>query len=95
MEKDTPPNISVINFADKRPRPSMDEGRERLDNLFEDFVKRGCQPQKIAEMILAYGICEVINYSAKPEDGLAAISKLLSNNFNMDVSHDIYFDPDF
>jgi len=95
MEKDTPPNISVINFAEKRPRPSMDEGRERLDRLFLDFKQRGAQPSMIANMILSYGICEVINYSAKPEDGLAEISKILSNSFSMDLSHEVYFDPDF
>ena len=94
MEKDISPQLNVVSFADKRPKPTMDEGRQRLDNLFEDFVKRGCQPQKISEMILAYGICEVINYSPKPQDGFNSISRLLTDSFNLNVEHDVYFSPD-
>ena len=86
--------VNIVSFAEKRPRPSMDEGRERLDRLFLDFKQRGAQPAMIANMILSYGICEVINHSAKPEDGLAEISKILSNSFSMDLSHEVYFDPD-
>jgi hypothetical protein len=45
-------------------------------------------------MILAYGICEVINYSTKPENGLDAISRLLSDSFNLHIDRNEFYDPE-
>jgi len=85
--------LNVIKF--KRPEPSNEEARVRLDRLFEDFVTRGVSPQDMSELIFAYGISEIINYSAAPEHGLEAISKLLNNNFDLEMRNDVIFDPDY
>tara|TARA_R100001244_G_scaffold1561_8_gene2636 strand:+ start:3858 stop:4202 length:345 start_codon:yes stop_codon:yes gene_type:complete len=87
-------HLKIVNLEERRPNPSHTEGKERLDKLFEDFVKRGAQPEMIAEMILAYGICEVLNYSRKPENGLDSISRLLSESFNLNIDRNEYFDPE-
>jgi hypothetical protein len=85
--------LNVIKF--KRPEPSNEEARVRLDSLFEDFVTRGVSPQDMSELIFAYGVSEIINYSAAPENGLEAISKLLNNNFDLEMRNDVIFDPDY
>lgn len=87
-------DLKIVNLADRRPNPSHIEGKKRLDALFEDFVTRGANPQIVSEMILAYGICEVINYSSKPENGLDSISRLLSDSFNLHIDRNEYFDPE-
>jgi hypothetical protein len=85
--------LNVIKF--KRPEPSNEEARVRLDRLFEDFVTRGVSPQDMSELIFAYGVSEIINYSAAPENGLETISKLLNNNFDLEMRNDVIFDPDY
>ena len=87
-------DLKIVNLEDRRPNPSHIEGKQRLDALFEDFVTRGANPQIVSEMILAYGICEVINYSSKPENGLDSISRLLSDSFNLHIDRNEYFDPE-
>ena len=87
-------DLKIIDFTDTRPKPNHIEGKQRLDNLFEDFITRGANPQTVAEMILAYGICEVINYSSKPENGLDSISRLLSDSFNLHIERNEFFDPE-
>tara|TARA_R110000782_G_scaffold111308_1_gene201028 strand:- start:125 stop:427 length:303 start_codon:yes stop_codon:yes gene_type:complete len=87
-------DLKIVNLKERRPNPSHIEGKDRLDNLFEDFVKRGANPEMVAEMILAYGICEVINYSTKPENGLDAISRLLSDSFNLHIDRNEFYDPE-
>ena len=88
-------DLKIVNLADRRPNPSHIEGKKRLDALFEDFVTRGANPQIVSEMILAYGICEVINYSNKPENGLDSISRLLSESFGLDIERNEHFEPNF
>ena len=88
-------HLKIVNLADRRPNPSHIEGKKRLDALFEDFVTRGANPQIVSEMILAYGICEVINYSNKPENGLDSISRLLSESFGLDIERNEHFEPNF
>ncbi len=88
MEKDISPNLNVVSFEDKRPKPNHIEGKNRLDILFEDFVKRGARPEMVAEMILAYGICEVLNHSARPEIGFESISRLLTDSFNLNMEQE-------
>jgi hypothetical protein len=88
MEKDISPKINVVSFVDKRPKPNHIEGKERLDLLFEDFTKRGARPEMVAEMILAYGICEVLNHSARPETGFESISRLLTDSFNLNIEQE-------
>ena len=91
MEKDISPNLNVVSFEDKRPKPNHIEGKDRLDILFEDFVKRGARPEMVAEMILAYGICEVLNHSARPETGFESISRLLTDSFNLNMEQEYNF----
>ena len=88
-------DLKIVNLEDRRPNPSHIEGKNRLDKLFEDFVRRGAKPDMVAEMILAYGICEVLNYSNKPENGLDSISRLLSESFGLDIERNEHFEPDF
>ena len=88
MEKDISPNLNVVSFEDKRPKPNHIEGKDRLDLLFEDFVKRGARPEMVAEMILAYGICEVLNHSPRPETGFESISRLLTDSFNLNMEQE-------
>mgnify|MGYP003126752937 FL=1 len=88
-------DLKLVNIEDRRPKPNHLEGKDRLDNLFEDFIARGANPQTVAEMILAYGICEIINYASKPENGLDSISRLLSDSFNLHIERNEYFEPDF
>tara|TARA_R110002124_G_C8522955_1_gene476448 strand:- start:15 stop:347 length:333 start_codon:yes stop_codon:yes gene_type:complete len=87
-------DLKIVNLEDRRPNPSHIEGKKRLDALFEDFVTRGAKPDMVAEMILAYGICEVINYSNKPVNALNSISRLLSDSFNLHIDRNEYFDPE-
>ena len=42
----------------------------------------------VAEMILAYGICEVLNHSARPETGFESISRLLTDSFNLNMEQE-------
>tara|TARA_Y100001972_G_scaffold79406_1_gene96441 strand:+ start:658 stop:987 length:330 start_codon:yes stop_codon:yes gene_type:complete len=93
MEKDISPDLKVVSLEDKRPKPNHIEGKDRLDLLFEDFVKRGARPEMVAEMILAYGICEVLNHSARPEIGFESISRLLTDSFNLNIEQEYIF-PD-
>ena len=93
MEKDISPNLNVVSFEDKRPKPNHIEGKDRLDILFEDFVKRGARPEMVAEMILAYGICEVLNHSARPETGFESISRLLTDSFNLNMEQEYTYPP--
>ena len=69
--------IKVVEINKYKRNPSHIEGKQRLDTLFDDFVIRGAKPNMVAEMIMAYGICEIINNSARMEEGLDAISRLL------------------
>ena len=85
--------LNVIKF--KRPEPSNEEARVRLDRLFEDFVTRGVSPQDMFELIFAYSVSGIIEYSDKPENGLETISKLLNNNFDLEMRNDVIFDPDY
>ena len=91
MEEKTTPNLKVVSLEDKRPKPNHIEGKDRLDLLFEDFVKRGARPEMVAEMILAYGICEVLNHSARPEIGFESISRLLTDSFNLNIEQEYIF----
>jgi len=88
MEEKTTPDLKVVSLEDKRPKPNHIEGKERLDLLFEDFTKRGARPEMVAEMILAYGICEVLNHSARPETGFESISRLLTDSFNLNMEQE-------
>ena len=93
MEEKTTPDLKIISIEERRPKPNHIEGKERLDLLFEDFVKRGARPEMVAEMILAYGICEVLNHSARPENGFDSISRLLTDSFNLNIEQE-YTYPD-
>ena len=93
MEEKTTPDLKVVSLEERRPKPNHIEGKERLDILFEDFVKRGARPEMVAEMILAYGICEVLNHSARPEIGFESISRLLTDSFNLNIEQEYIF-PD-
>ena len=87
-------HLKIVDLNKYKRNPSHIEGKERLDSLFEDFVRRGAQPNMVAEMILAYGICEVLNYAVRNEEGLDSISRLLSESFGLDIERNEYFEPD-
>jgi hypothetical protein len=41
--------------------PTIEEGRRRLDSLFEDFISRGADAEFTALLIFTYGVTETIN----------------------------------
>ena len=88
------PDLKIVDINKYKRGPSHIEGKERLDALFENFVERGADPEMVAEMIFAYGVCEVINYASRPENGLDAIARLLSESFGLDIERNQYFDPE-
>ena len=51
-------DLKLVDLNKYKRNPSHIEGKERLDSLFKDFVRRGADPEMVAEMIVAYGICE-------------------------------------
>ena len=82
-------NLKIIDFQSKRPRPSHQEAKERLDNLFQDFVNRGASPKETASIIFTYGVCELLSYSETPAEGAEIIDEVLLNCFgiqNADIS---------
>lgn len=82
-------HLKIIDFQSKRPRPSHQEAKERLDNLFQDFVNRGASPKETASIIFTYGVCELLSYSETPAEGADIIDEVLLNCFgiqNPDIS---------
>jgi hypothetical protein len=47
----------------KRPKPTLEEAKSRLDNMFEDFLIRGADAESVALLIMTYGVTEVLSYS--------------------------------
>jgi hypothetical protein len=87
-------HLKIVEINKYKRNPSHIEGKQRLDTLFDDFVIRGAKPNMVAEMIMAYGICEIINNSARMEEGLDSISRLLSESFGLDIERNEHFDLD-
>jgi hypothetical protein len=58
--------------------PTIEEGQRRLDNLFEDFITRGADPEFTALLIFTYGVTETINYSKTVEEGISKIDGILN-----------------
>ena len=73
--------------------PTIEEGQRRLDNLFEDFITRGADPEFTALLIFTYGVTETINYAKTVEDGISKIDEILNSEFGMDK--EIIFTPEF
>jgi len=73
--------------------PTLDEGRRRLDSLFEDFISRGADPEFTALLIFTYGVTETINYAKTVEDGISKIEHILNSEFGMEK--EIVFTPEF
>ena len=76
-------HLKVIDFASKRPDPTHLEAKERLDHLFEDFIKRGASPKETASLIFTFGVCELLSYSETPDDGVEVIDEVLYNCFGI------------
>jgi hypothetical protein len=72
--------------------PTIEEGRRRLDTLFEDFITRGADPEFTALLIFTYGVTETINYAKTVEDGISKIDEILNSEFGMEK--EIIFTPD-
>jgi hypothetical protein len=72
--------------------PTIEEGQRRLDNLFEDFITRGADPEFTALLIFTYGVTETINYSKTVEDGISKIDEILNLEFGMEK--EIIFTPE-
>jgi hypothetical protein len=72
--------------------PTIEEGQRRLDNLFEDFITRGADPEFTALLIFTYGVTETINYSKTVEDGISKIDGILNSEFGMEK--EIIFTPE-
>ena len=73
--------------------PTIEEGQRRLDNLFEDFITRGADPEFTALLIFTYGVTETINYAKTVEDGISKIDEILNSEFGMEK--EIIFTPEF
>jgi hypothetical protein len=73
--------------------PTIEEGRRRLDTLFEDFITRGADPEFTALLIFTYGVTETINYAKTVEDGISKIDEILNSEFGMEK--EIVFTPEF
>jgi hypothetical protein len=73
--------------------PTIEEGQRRLDNLFEDFITRGADPEFTALLIFTYGVTETINYAKTVEDGISKIDEILNLEFGMEK--EIIFTPEF
>jgi hypothetical protein len=58
--------------------PTIEEGQRRLDNLFEDFITRGADPEFTALLIFTYGVTETINYAKTVEEGISKIDEILN-----------------
>jgi hypothetical protein len=72
--------------------PTIEEGRRRLDTLFEDFITRGADPEFTALLIFTYGVTETINYAKTVEDGISKIDEILNSEFGMEK--EIIFTPE-
>ena len=72
--------------------PTIEEGRRRLDTLFEDFITRGADPEFTALLIFPYGVTETINYSKTVEEGISKIDEILNLEFGMEK--EIIFTPE-
>jgi len=75
----------------KRPKPTLEEAKSRLDNMFEDFLIRGADAESVALLIMTYGVTEVLNYSEDPESGIRKIDEILLDNFGLEK--EIVFTP--
>jgi hypothetical protein len=67
----------------ERGPPTIEEGQRRLDNLFEDFITRGADPEFTALLIFTYGVTETINYSKTVEEGISKIDEILNSEFRV------------
>ena len=75
----------------KRPKPTLEEAKSRLDNLFEDFLIRGADAESVALLIMTYGVTEVLSYCENPEKGIQKIDDILFENFGLEK--EIIFTP--
>jgi hypothetical protein len=75
----------------KRPKPTLEEAKSRLDNMFEDFLIRGADAESVALLIMTYGVTEVLSYSENPEKGIQKIDDILFENFGLEK--EIIFTP--
>jgi hypothetical protein len=80
----------------ERGPPTIEEGQRRLDNLFEDFITRGADPEFTALLIFTYGVTETINYSKTVEEGISKIDEILNLEFGMKkyMEKEIIFTPE-
>jgi hypothetical protein len=79
----------------ERGPPTIEEGQRRLDNLFEDFITRGADPEFTALLIFTYGVTETINYSKTVEEGISKIDGILNLEFGMEKANKkIIFTPE-
>jgi len=72
--------------------PTLEEGRRRLDSLFEDFISRGADAEFTALLIFTYGVTETINYAKTVEDGISKIDHILNSEFGLEK--EIIFTPE-
>jgi hypothetical protein len=77
----------------KKGPPTIEEGRRRLDTLFEDFISRGADAEFVALLIFTYGVTETLNYAQSVEEGVRKIDDILNAEFGLEK--EIVFNPDF
>ena len=82
--------MKILNM-EKGP-PTIEEGRRRLDSLFEDFISSGADAEFAALLIFTYGVTETINYAKSVEDGISKIDYILNSEFCMEK--EIIFTPE-
>jgi len=73
--------------------PTIEEGRRRLDTIFEDFISRGADAEFVALLIFTYGVTETLNYAQSVEEGVRKIDDILNAEFGLEK--EIVFTPDF
>ena len=53
--------MKVLEF--KKKKPSVEEAQRRLENLFSEFVERGCDQEFLALLFFTFSVTEVFNHA--------------------------------
>ena len=60
--------MKVLDF--KKKKPSVEEAQRRLENLFLEFVERGCDQEFLALLFFTFSVTEVFNHATTTSEGL-------------------------
>lgn len=82
--------MKVLEF--KKKKPSVEEAQRRLENLFSEFVERGCDQEFLALLFFTFSVTEVFNHATTTKEGLKKIDDILYSSFG--VEKQIIFTPE-